>query len=110
MAISTTVSWRVVNAPMGCTSSFLNPPNHDSAGALSEHTPTLPIDALASAFASASSHSREVNRPPRSELIGFRLNSDYAEVCVKPRNRGFACAGGGRWLIPRLNEPLVVAA
>ena len=41
---------------------------------------------------------------------GLIVHSDYAEVCVKPRNGGFACAGGGRWLIPRLNEPLVVAA
>jgi hypothetical protein len=41
---------------------------------------------------------------------GCVFHSDYAEVSVKPRNGGFACAGGGRWLIPRLNEPLVVAA
>jgi transposase InsO family protein len=46
-------------------------------------------------------------RRPRPGLI---VHSDYAEVSVKPRNGGFACAGGGRWLIPRLNEPLVVAA
>jgi hypothetical protein len=39
-------------------------------------------------------------RPPP----GLIVHSDYAEVCVKPRNGGFACAGGGRWLIPRLNE------
>ena len=24
------------------------------------------------------------------------FHSDYAESCVKPRNRGFACVGGGR--------------
>jgi putative transposase len=34
-------------------------------------------------------------------------HSDYAEPCVKPRNRGTACAGGARWLIPRLNDLLV---
>ena len=31
-----------------------------------------------------------------SELSRIRLNSDYAEVCVKPRNRGLACVGGVR--------------
>ena len=27
---------------------------------------------------------------------GAVFHSDYAESCVKPRNRGFACVGGGR--------------
>ena len=27
---------------------------------------------------------------------GAVFHSDYAEPCVKPRNRGFACVGGGR--------------
>ena len=31
---------------------------------------------------------------PASELSRVRLNSDYAEVGVKPRNRGLACPGG----------------
>jgi hypothetical protein len=44
------------------------------------------------------------------DVAGVIFHSDYAEVCVKPRNGGFACAGGVHWLIVRLNEPLVVAA
>ena len=30
----------------------------------------------------------------RGSLAGAIFHSDYAEPCVKPRNRGFACVGG----------------
>ena len=59
---------------------------------------SLVLDALSMAL---------TTRQPGPGLI---VHSDYAEFFVKPRNGGFACAGGGRWLIPRLNEPKVVAA
>jgi putative transposase len=64
------------------------------------HDATLVIDALDAAVAARG----------RQQMSNTIFHSDYAEVSVKPRNGGFACAGGGRWLIPRLNEPLVVAA
>jgi len=44
----------------------------------------LIIEALAAALVT--------RRPP----AGVIFHSDYAEPCVKPRNRGFACAGGVR--------------
>ena len=31
----------------------------------------------------------------RVRFVGTKFHSDYAEVCVKPRNRGLACVGGG---------------
>ena len=40
---------------------------------------------------------------PASELSRTRLNSDYAEVDVMPRNPVLASAGAGWWLVPRLN-------
>jgi len=40
-------------------------------------------------------NSADVYWVPRSELSGTRLNSDYAEVLVKPRIRVLACVGGG---------------
>ena len=36
---------------------------------------------------------------------GTIFHSDYAELCVKPRDRALACVGGVAWLIPRLNDP-----
>jgi len=38
------------------------------------------------------------------------FHSDYAELCVKPRNRVLACAGGVVRLIPRLNEEVLSEA
>jgi transposase InsO family protein len=32
----------------------------------------------------------------RYDITGAIFHSDYAEPCVKPRNRGFACVGGVR--------------
>jgi hypothetical protein len=40
-------------------------------------------------------NSAEVYWQPRSELSRLRLNSDYAEVGVKPRNCGLALSGRG---------------
>jgi hypothetical protein len=39
-------------------------------------------------------------RPPP----GLMFHSDYAEVFVKPRNRGLACVGVAGCLVPRLND------
>ena len=49
-------------------------------------------------------HTRDYRQPDgESKLVH---HSDYAEVCVKPRNRGFACVCGRAGLIPRLNVEL----
>ena len=37
-----------------------------------------------------------------ADLGGVIHHTDYAEVCVKPRNRGMACARGSCWWISRL--------
>lgn len=52
-------------------------------------------------------HALRAAAATRASLTGAIFHSDYAEPCVKPRNRSFACAGGVRWLIPRLNEPVI---
>jgi hypothetical protein len=31
-----------------------------------------------------------------TDLAGLVHHNDYAELCVKPRNRSFACVGGVR--------------
>ena len=51
--------------------------------AVADHLRTsLVVEALAAAL---------VTRKPPSGMI---FHSDYAELCVKPRNRVLACAGG----------------
>ena len=51
--------------------------------AIAEHMRTeLIADALTAA------------RDTRGSLAGAVFHSDYAELCVKPRNRVLACAGG----------------
>jgi putative transposase len=63
--------------------------------AVADHLRTsLIIEALAAALLTRT--------PPK----GVIFHSDYAESCVKPRDRVLACAGGVVWLIPRLNDPV----
>jgi hypothetical protein len=53
-----------------------------------------PIDWVTPAPRQAAANSSPVYSPPWSVLSRFPLNTDYAEPCVKPRSRGFACVGG----------------
>ena len=66
-----------------------------SARALSYESPTDPIEGTAPISSRRSPYRIDVNWDPASELSRIRLNSDYAEVGVKPKNRRFAHAGGG---------------
>jgi hypothetical protein len=67
--------------------------------AVAEHLRTsLVIEALAAALLT--------RKPP----AGVIFHSDYAEPCVKPRDRVLACAGEVRWLIPRLNDDVLSEA
>jgi transposase InsO family protein len=53
---------------------------------IADHLRTeLCLDALQAASASRG----------RLRSVGTKFHSDYAEVCVKPRNRGLASVGGG---------------
>ena len=52
-------------------------------------TTDLVLDAVQHAFFT---RAQEGN----ASLQGLIAHSDYAEVCVKPRNRGMACSGGVR--------------
>jgi hypothetical protein len=63
---------------------------------LSSADPTRPIDWVIPIRPQAVRKACAVYSLPWSELNGFPFNSDYAEACVKPRIRGFACAGGVR--------------
>jgi hypothetical protein len=47
--------------------------------------PMLPTELVIAASARRSEKRTEVNWAPASLLSRIRLNSDYAEVCVKPR-------------------------
>jgi hypothetical protein len=47
-----------------------------------------------SSSAAARANASQVYWVPRSLLNRIRFNSDYAELCVKPRNRVLACVGG----------------
>jgi hypothetical protein len=68
----------------------------DSAIALSQQIPVDPIDLVMPFSAANVVICADAYWVPLSLLNGFPFNTDYAEPCVKPRNRGFACAGGVR--------------
>ena len=68
----------------------------DSMTALSSADPGLPIDWQAPSRWQAARKAPAVYSLPRSVLSRTRLNTDYAEVGVKPRNRGLPCPGRGR--------------
>src|ERR1051325_11697473 len=87
-------AWSRVANTVRWTSSFFNAPKNDSAIALSQHTPVRPAEGRRSCRLSRIRNSPDVYWVPRSELNRFRFNSDYAELWVKPRDRGLACAGG----------------
>ena len=72
------------------THSALYKPFTDSAKELSKLSPTVPIKATAPASVSRSEYRIEVYWVPASLLTRIRVNSDYAEVDVKPRRRGLA--------------------
>ncbi len=72
-------------------SSFLNVAFHDSAAALSKQMPVCPTDGMIPLERQASRNALPVYWLPRSELSRIRLNSDYAEVDVKPENLRMAC-------------------
>jgi len=74
--------------------SFLYRPMNDSAAALSSASPTVPIDADSPYRARVSVNRIEVYWLPASVLNRIRLNTDYSEVDVMPRNRRLACVGG----------------
>ena len=76
-----------------------------SARALSRASPTVPIEGVSPASSRVWANRTEVYCDPASVLSRVRLNSDYAEVCVKPRNPDSAMSGGLARLIPRLNGP-----
>jgi len=67
---------------------------HDSITALSSADPGRPIDCRMPSRVQARRNSRAVYSLPWSELSRIRLNSDYAEDGVKPRNLRMACSGG----------------
>ena len=68
------------------------------------NTPVLPTGWTISRPLIAWANSLDMYWLPRSELSRIRLNSDYAEVGVKPRNCCFVCVGWVRWLIFRVND------
>ncbi len=55
----------------------------------------VPVDMWPSS-SSVWANRSEVYCDPASELSRIRLNSDYAEVGVKPGNGGLPCSGGAR--------------
>ncbi len=57
--------------------------------------PVLPTEGRTSLVVQNSRKSPDVYWLPLSELNRIRLNSDYAEVRVRPRVRVLACVGGG---------------
>jgi hypothetical protein len=61
-----------------------------SATALSQHWPLRPTDKVTWQSPARAANAAEVYWQPRSELSRIRLNSDYAEDGVKPRNYGLA--------------------
>ena len=61
-----------------------------SAAALSYASPTVPMDATKPSSATVSVNLMDVYCDPASLLSRIRLNSDYAEDDVKPRNRSDA--------------------
>ena len=77
---------------------------HDSTTALSRADPGLPMDWLMPSRAQAARKAPAVYSLPASVLNRNRLNSDYAEVGVKPGNHGLPCPGRARWQVPRLND------
>ncbi|KGJ73398.1 hypothetical protein GY21_11305 [Cryobacterium roopkundense] len=58
--------------------------------ALSQQIPVYPIDRVMPFFAAKTVICSDAYCVPRSELYRIRLNSDYAEDDVKPRNRADA--------------------
>jgi hypothetical protein len=66
------------------THSVLNKLIVVSANALSEASPTLPMDAAMPSRTRVSANAMDVYCDPASALSRIRLNSDYADVCVKP--------------------------
>src|SRR3954451_14282004 len=90
--------------PAGVMHSVLYSPIVDSSRALSSASPIVPIDPAMPASASSSVNASAVYCEAYSLLNRIRFNSDYAEPCVKSRDRVLACAGGVRSLIPRLND------
>jgi len=65
---------------------FCSKLKNDSIAALSPAAPTLPIDPTMSCWSSARRNFLLRNCDPLSVLTRTRVNSDYAEVLVKPRN------------------------
>src|SRR5208283_686525 len=92
VAISTWLTSR--HGPCRRINSFLNDPTVVSARALSSASPTDPTDGSMPSARSRPVNATEVYWLPASLLSRTRLNSDYAEVGVKPRNRGMACRAG----------------
>jgi hypothetical protein len=62
--------------------------------ALSSADPGRPIDWWIPSRAQAARNIPAVYSLPRSLLNRIRFNTDYAEPCVKPRDRVLACVGG----------------
>ena len=58
---------------------------------------------MTSQLADAALRTAIARRRPTGTVV---VHSDYAGVCVKPRNGGFACAGGGRWVTPSRDHHL----
>src|SRR5260370_29881425 len=78
----------VSHGPRWPVTSVLYRPMTDSASALSYESPTLPTDGAMPAAASPAPYRLDRYSLPASLLSRLRLNSDYAEVGVKPRNPG----------------------
>ena len=74
-----------------------------SARALSSASPTVPTDGVSPASSRVWANRTEVYCDPASVLSRIRLNSDYAEVGVKPEKLRMAWSGRACWRIPRLN-------
>ncbi len=64
-----------------------------SAMALSKALPVFPCDWTIPSFDNTSLNAPEEYCDPRSLLSRIRLNSDYAEVFIKPRNQSLASGG-----------------
>jgi hypothetical protein len=78
---------------------FCRREKNDSIAALSLEEPTRPIDPRSPLFFSSRTTRLDLNWLPRSELSRIRLNSDYAEDDVKPRNRADASDSLGATLV-----------
>ena len=72
---------------------FCNVEKKLSIAALSPAAPTRPMDPASLYPFRARWNFRERNCDPLSELTRIRVNSDYAEVFVKPRNLVIARVG-----------------